>query len=450
MSRIRKTVRAKFLESEMYTDLIQQRIDQALALVEGQDSYEASPTVPSVLGHSRSDSTHRPPQANDTLENGHAAATNGASKPVPLRPAQILQSLLQSSPSGNTPGTTVADHTGSRNSHAPLVYHARVGHTVAVFLPPTNLTDPSTGAIAVTGHPDPRNDRCLLMTVAALQKDEPRFTVRRIGGPGQTWDVVSTRVVPLNAREAFAVRDTVFSVARDSDDSDDFSTDLQRGRVARVFPRFARVKFPGGKLCNVPVGRLFKETRVQRPKTQPPTETPMGPKVPEAPAVSDTRNTSATHTTNDQPEAPPTSFRIVGPMAVPGVVEEAADAPQEAIGPLNSSETTATLPAAPVEQRVCITPTENYKAELEETVQPPEAVQPATAETVDEICLPTSAAIAVPENTVLDPISESGLQNGFEAPNLETHGAPREADYVDSDDDLTSLSSLASDMFDGY
>ncbi|KAJ1967609.1 hypothetical protein H4R35_006661, partial [Dimargaris xerosporica] len=242
MKTLRQAVNDQIVPDTAFQTALRQSVDQAI-----EQLVSSTPPPPSI--------TPSVVPASST-----AAAQSSLSKPSPQDASALIRSLL------NPSITSVAKRLGSTQS----IHHKKpsslpkqplaVGQLVAAFIP---LDSESTAA------PDPKSDRCLLVSIADIAHTEPRYTIRDISADPhdaqEEWRVSSSRIVALTSTEHFAVRDMVFAVFRDDGDND-FTTELYRGKVAKVGQHELRVKFFGGDSCNVPLGKVFKLSRIVRPK----------------------------------------------------------------------------------------------------------------------------------------------------------------------------------------
>ncbi|KAJ1983048.1 hypothetical protein H4R34_001504 [Dimargaris verticillata] len=239
---LRQVINNQLIPDTTYQAALHRSVDQAIDQLANHAS-PPPPLSPSVASASPT-----------------AAAQPLSSKPPSQDASALIRSLLgPSTYSGSKrPGSTrPTQHTKLSSLPKPPL---AVGQLVAAFIP---LDSESTTA------PDPKSDRCLLVSIADITHTEPRYTIRDISvdphDAQEEWRVSSSRIIALTTAEHFAVRDMVFAVFRDDGD-DDFTTELYRGKVAKVGQHELRVKFFGGDSCNVPLGKAFKLSRIVRPK----------------------------------------------------------------------------------------------------------------------------------------------------------------------------------------
>ncbi|KAJ1966152.1 hypothetical protein IWQ62_002495 [Dispira parvispora] len=174
-------------------------------------------------------------------------------QPKTMNPDELIRSLLSSAKAN--PRSSSSSVLGGNLS-------GRLGTAVAVFLSPRD---------SQTTYPDLRHDRCFLTTITNVHKEEPRFTVKSPPSrylPHSTetqprhWHVHSKRVVTLTTRETFAVGNVVYSLRPKDAQPDHFTTTFHRAKVVEVEDKHVKVMFSSERSCIVPFGKLFKMTRV--------------------------------------------------------------------------------------------------------------------------------------------------------------------------------------------
>ncbi|KAJ1990803.1 hypothetical protein H4R33_001582 [Dimargaris cristalligena] len=374
--RIINEVSDNILNSQAYQDTLNTHIERSIEYLNThKDEPDPKANPPSALS-----------TPNEMAPTPESARLNKSE----LRdPSQILQSLLQVTPL-------------ERSDQTPPI---RVGQVVAAFIPPTLSTTASP--------PDLKTDCCLLVIVIAQEEEEPRFRVRNLEAPmpegddvatnfspgerlnaRETWRIHSQRAVGLTIREPFAVRDIVFSVQRVPGETK-FTSELFRAKVAKVSNKFVRVKFLGGDLCTVPVGRLFKISRL--------------------------RGISASKQTDS--------------------LEEKSRVEPKATGV--ASKFSCPSPAGLSSPKDTIPPHESLIIEANSGL-----VEATDLDTRYESAAATNLAQTA-SNHPIEPTGDSpgGPLIDVNAPDLNDNIVPREADIFDSDSDASTLSSLASDMF---